>query len=139
MRLIHLDTYKRFVSAGRPYYPTESNRGLLVTNIAVNCQDARFGHKRRLQISHYVLQNYGGFCAVQCAWISRYGYRVRWFYWQDGKRVTFRRLTWDNKIKVCQSWVSALRSHLDCDFDYPPCRDYLSFAFQKGYRNVAAR
>lgn len=132
MLLRHITSYDQFVKHGRPYYPTEAKGRLLLSHIEINVTSAAFGSKRRLAVWHYPLVNRGGLVAVQCAWLSRYGYRVRWFYWQDGKRVTFHRLTWDNKRKICRKWREAVQRYADCDHDYPPTRHYLDYVLRKG-------
>jgi hypothetical protein len=66
-------------------------------------------------------------------WLSRYGYRVRWFYWQDNKRVTFRRLSWDNKVRVCFAWTNLNLDRFDIDLDFPPSQFCTTYAAAKGW------
>jgi hypothetical protein len=127
MKTVAIRTYEAFVKHGRPYYPDIVGGRLLLCSVSKNADDYSFGHKRRLVVDHYCVYNRPGLIAVQCLWLSRYGSRRRWFYWQDGKRVTWHKLTWDNKHKVVRAFRRVAGYLLKADPFYPPCRNYMAY------------
>ena len=105
MRTTAINTYTDFVEYGRNYLPFVSMAGtLVVTNISVNGHITGPKAKNRLIIETIVIYNRKSFAAVFTTCLSCQGMRQRWVYFRNGKRVTYPRLTWDEKRKVVVAW-----------------------------------
>jgi len=105
MKTTAIDTYEDFVEYGRNYLPFVSMAGtLVVTNITVNGHITGPKAKNRLIIENLVIYNHKNFAAVFTTCLSCQGQRQRWVYFRDNKRVTYPRLTWDEKRRVVVAW-----------------------------------
>lgn len=104
MRIKRLASYRAFIAAGRPYLPIQRGNTLIVPHFSVNADKAANHHKKVLICQAITVCNSGNFTALYYEWFSRYGLRWRWLYFSHGKRVTFARLTWDEKRRVCLSY-----------------------------------
>jgi hypothetical protein len=132
MKIKRLSTYNAFVNAGRPYYPVIRDGVLLIANFSINAQKSASHHKKCLILDSHVVYNARGLVAIYHEWWSRYGYRDRWFYYRDGKKVTFNALTWDERIRLCyrfESWRYGVANSFNPSY---PCKRWRSYASMIG-------
>lgn len=111
MKTRTIDTYDDFKRQGRPYLPRLDGKLLLVPNIAVNDHQTGYKCKTRLIIETLVFCNRGGFAALYSTVVSCQGWRFRWLYWHEGKRVTWKKLPFTFQLSVIKAYVRYLRRY----------------------------
>lgn len=105
MRIKRLTSYSAFIAAGRPYLPVQRGNALIVPFFSVNAEKEATHHKKTLICQAITVWNTGRLTSVYYEWFSRYGWRWRWLYFSYGNRVTFARLSWDEKRLVCLAYA----------------------------------
>lgn len=106
MQTVHINTYADFVKAGRPYLPKLDATGRLLLCNFESKPDVRTNqHKKCLIIGSGTFYNHNGLCAVWYCALCSVGYRWRYLYWRGSQRLTWPKLSWEEKRRIARAYV----------------------------------
>lgn len=123
MQTLKVNSFDKFKRLGCLYYPVIVNGRLLITNFAKNPNNA-MKNKARLIITTTVVYNRGGFAAVHYIVVSKFGTQSGWCYFAGSRRLTWHKLSWDQRRLVVRSFLKFSR----LDYMRPPTASFRRWA-----------